>query len=177
MAGQIFVISDPHFGHHNVINFGERPFKDVEEMEENIVELWNLTVGKRDVVLVLGDWGWGTRSLKIADRVNGYKRLVLGNHDMSQPGQLGKYFNSVHGSLQKDDILFTHIPIMMDKYHQYDWVVHGHIHDSAQNIPDDRYYNANMDALGYYGPISLDEIKVELKGRKLSRLYNGVTND
>ena len=39
-----FTISDTHFGHDNVIKYSNRPFKDVEEMNERLVELWNKTV-------------------------------------------------------------------------------------------------------------------------------------
>lgn len=171
MSGKIFVISDPHFGHHRVLEFGKRPFKDVNEMAENIKYLWNHTVGKKDVVLVLGDWGWGKASYEILDELNGIKRIILGNHDQCDPELLGRYFHSVHGSYQRSDILFTHIPIIMDSFHNYEWVVHGHIHDSADNVKDDRYYNANMDALKYYGPVSLDEIQAVLRQRKLERMY------
>jgi len=173
MAGEIFLISDPHFGHENVINFGNRPFDDANHMTEVLVERWNKKVGKRDQVICLGDWSMAAKHYQIADRLNGMKRLVLGNHDTGDLRHLMKYFHSVHGSLQKKDMLLTHIPILMDEYHRYDWVVHGHLHDASQNIDDHRYINVNMDAWDYepgdeYSPIHIEDVRIECRKRKLA---------
>lgn len=169
----LYLISDPHFGHESVINFGNRPFKDAAEMTEVLVERWNKKVGKRDTVICLGDWGWGSRYYGITDRLNGTIRLVMGNHDSGNMKHLVNRFASVHGSLFKKGLMLTHIPIMMDKYHLYDWVVHGHIHDKSMNVPDYRYININMDAWPYregeeYSPIHIDDIHAECKARLLA---------
>lgn len=173
---EIFVISDPHFGHEKVIDFGERPFKNIEEMEESIITLWNYTVSKRDVVIILGDWCFKANKFNLAQELNGLKRLVLGNHDTGNLNVLRENFHTVHGSLQKHEFLFTHIPIIMDTFHHYEYVVHGHIHKAEDNIKDWRYFNANMDALKYYGPISFDEIKTTMRNRKLEELM-GIHDD
>ena len=55
----IYYIADTHFGHKNVIRFDQRPFFDVEEMEESITMLWNAVVRKNDTVYILGDFCWG----------------------------------------------------------------------------------------------------------------------
>ena len=54
----IFVTSDLHFGHANVIKFDNRPFQNVEEMDRALIALWNETVSKRDTVYILGDFSW-----------------------------------------------------------------------------------------------------------------------
>lgn len=167
---ETYVISDIHFNHKNVIEFAKRPFSDINHMRESIIELWNYTVSKRDTVICLGDWGFGANTYQIAERLNGMIRLVMGNHDKGNPRDLAKYFHSVHGSLKKGDILFTHIPIILDKYHNWEYIVHGHYHNKLENIQDYRYYNINMDAIGYYGPISLDEIRHTLIQRKIDYL-------
>ena len=175
--GETFIIGDIHFGHHNVLEFGKRPFKTLEEMHENIITLWNGTVTKRDIVICLGDWGWGTKYYKIANELRGMKKLVMGNHDKGYLPNLINNFHSVHGSLRKGDILFTHIPIIFDEYHMWKYVVHGHIHDYRDNIKDWRYYNANMDAIGYYGPINLDTIIMEFKQREYDYMNGEYFND
>ena len=51
----IFFIADLHFGHKDVIAFDHRPFRDVDEMEEEIIRRWNARVSKDDHVFVIGD--------------------------------------------------------------------------------------------------------------------------
>ena len=50
-----FFIADPHFGHKAVIEYENRPFASVEEMDEALIDNWNNTVTKHDIVWLLGD--------------------------------------------------------------------------------------------------------------------------
>lgn len=78
----IFFTSDTHFGHINILNFCERPFKDTDEMDEVIITNWNNKVGKNDIVFHLGDFAFATnkRWQELIHRLNGKIILVLGNH-------------------------------------------------------------------------------------------------
>ena len=79
----IFFISDPHFGHQNIIKYCDRPFKTTDEMNEFIVNRWNCFVKKDDIVFILGDIAFGGAGLfdQIMPKLNGQKYLILGNHD------------------------------------------------------------------------------------------------
>jgi calcineurin-like phosphoesterase family protein len=81
---KIFFTSDLHFGHTNVLNFDNRPFATVDEMNAEIVRRWNEKVSKDDTVYVLGDMIW-KKSAKDAANVirslNGKIVLIKGNHD------------------------------------------------------------------------------------------------
>ena len=55
-----YYISDLHLGHTNVIKFDKRPFSNIEEMENKIIENWNSRVTKQDTVYILGDFSWET---------------------------------------------------------------------------------------------------------------------
>ena len=55
---KIFFTSDPHYGHRNILNFCNRPFKDTKEMEKALIENWNSVVGDNDIAFILGDVMW-----------------------------------------------------------------------------------------------------------------------
>ena len=179
MAGNLFVISDMHWYHEKVLEFGPRPFDTVEECVETMVELWNNVVDKRDTVLCLGDVGMSVRGYDVFKRCNGYIRLIMGNHDKGTlKALLNKNIQTVHGSFQKKDILFTHMPTMLDPYHpKIHYVVHGHWHGTHQKVDDIRYYNANCDHQQRWEPISLEEIKQEFARRKFQRLWGYLGED
>jgi calcineurin-like phosphoesterase family protein len=79
-----FFTADTHFGHANIIRYCGRPFASVEEMDEAMIATWNTVVGKEDTVFHLGDFALGTDAKSIRAvfaRLNGRKRLIVGNHD------------------------------------------------------------------------------------------------
>jgi len=79
---RIFIISDTHWNHKNIIDFCERPFDSVEEMNESLILRWNACVTPEDTVIHLGDVGFHYQSLfNIIPRLNGTKLLIRGNHD------------------------------------------------------------------------------------------------
>ena len=84
----LWLTSDLHFGHENIIRYCDRPFADVDEMDAELVRRWNERVAPDDVVWVLGDVALGPihRSLGLVAELAGDKRLVSGNHDRCWPG-------------------------------------------------------------------------------------------
>ena len=83
----IYFSSDHHFYHANVIRFCDRPYKDVEEMNEALVKNWNAVVKPEDTVYYLGDFSMALRPVELyTKRLNGRKILIAGNHDWCFPG-------------------------------------------------------------------------------------------
>lgn len=78
-----FFTSDTHFGHENILRYCDRPFSGVDHMNESLIRNWNNMVAPTDVVFHLGDVALGPwdRWDSILTRLNGYKILVVGNHD------------------------------------------------------------------------------------------------
>jgi calcineurin-like phosphoesterase family protein len=97
---QKFYTADHHFGHQLMLSSTAcaRPFSSVREMDEFLIDAWNSVVRPADLVFHLGDFAFGlgdaARVASIFRRLNGRKRLVLGNHDFSKP-------NVIHPSLLK----------------------------------------------------------------------------
>ena len=73
-----YYISDLHFDHKNVIKFDNRPFSDVEEMNQALINNWNSVVQNNDTVYILGDFCWGKadRWMEILKQLKGQKVLI-----------------------------------------------------------------------------------------------------
>ena len=57
-----FYISDLHIGHENILRFDNRPFANVNEMNNKLIENWNARVRSDDTVYILGDFIWAKES-------------------------------------------------------------------------------------------------------------------
>ncbi len=79
----VFFTADLHFGHKNVMAFDDRPFKDIESHDAELIDRWNNKVGIDDEVYILGDISWhnSTKTIEILKQLNGNLHLIKGNHD------------------------------------------------------------------------------------------------
>lgn len=78
----IWLSSDHHIFHTNVIKFCGRSYNSVEEMNEALVLNWNSVVKPEDTVYCLGDFSMAARPVEtFTPRLMGKKFLVPGNHD------------------------------------------------------------------------------------------------
>lgn len=79
----IWFTSDLHLGHAKVIDFCNRPFRSVEEMDEAIIARWHFEVMPDDLVYVLGDVCFHKAAVGIPTlaALPGRKVLIQGNHD------------------------------------------------------------------------------------------------
>ena len=75
-----FYISDLHIGHENILRFDNRPFADVNEMNNKLIENWNARVHSNDTVYILGDFIWAKESEwpSIVGSLCGNKVLIWG---------------------------------------------------------------------------------------------------
>lgn len=167
--------SDPHFGHKNMAI--RRGFKDEFQMNEFIVEQWNLVVSKKDVTYILGDITMEKSSEYYwLDQLNGIKKVILGNHDEPQHvPELLKYVNNVAASRSFTDkeyggIILSHIPIHPNELdYRYGVNIHGHVHENS--LKDTRYINVSAEVVDYR-PRTLRELfnlfkpKTEPNGEK-----------
>lgn len=127
----IFVTADTHFNHENIIKYCNRPFINSYDMNETIINNWNSVVNNDDIIYHLGDFGFGTKEelYEIFNRLNGYKFLIMGNHDYRAGKRyyLDMGFIEVYKKLYKlDNYIFTHKPMVVPENKIN---VYGHIHE------------------------------------------------
>lgn len=128
-----WVISDTHFYwyHKKIIEYCNRPFSSVEEMNETIIKNWNKVVSNDDIVYVLGDFFFGKKDdlKELCNRLKGRKILILGNHDrLSKNAYLSCGFETVESFpiIIDNDFILSHAPIQGDLGKFYN--IHGHKH-------------------------------------------------
>ena len=106
----IYFISDTHFGHANIVKMCERPYPDVEAMNEALITAWNERVHGDDTVYIIGDMFFRCSDPEsILKRLKGKKWLIVGNHDGSWMDKvdLNHYFVSVDNYLETTDGVCT----------------------------------------------------------------------
>jgi len=79
----IYVTSDHHFGHENIIKYEDRPFHSMGEMNAAMIEYWNRSVTNDDIVIHLGDFSLmkPDMTVELVRQLNGKIILINGNHD------------------------------------------------------------------------------------------------
>jgi len=149
-----FLISDTHFGHANIIKYCDRPFANVDEMDQAIIKNWNSVVAPDDKVYHLGDVTLSKKKLYILDHLNGTKVLIRGNHDIFKLKDYMPYFKDVLATHELGGYILSHIPLHDSQKQRFRGNIHGHIHE--KNLPDPWYYNISVEQIGYT-PITLEQ--------------------
>lgn len=145
---KIYVWSDIHFFHKNIIKYCNRPYPSVALMNQCLIGNYLNVVNPEDVVIFGGDIGFGSEKEinEILYNLPGYKIQIVGNHDIHRDGTLYQLaFDETHLSLPVNvvggeydfQLLFTHYP--MDNVPKRCVNVHGHIHNKLANS-----WNINM---------------------------------
>ena len=188
---------DPHLDHDKVIEYLNRPFSSVEEMNEKLIRNVNDVVSKEDQLWILGDF---TNRAKI-ERVRELRsqiacrhvHLIYGNHDRKCAGE--GIFESVQ---DYKELKTKYTRAVLFHYPMREWSgahygslhLHGHIHSTGEyneenlkkkyveympygHKPADsdlgvRIYDVGGDA-NAYRPVSLDEIACRMKLSPISK--------
>lgn len=138
----VFLVSDTHFGHAGVCRFTLddgvtklRPWTDPEEMDEDMVRMWNETVKPTDKVYHLGDVVINRRALKIMHRLNGDKVLIRGNHDIFRDDEYREHFRELRAYHVMNGMILSHIPIHESSLGRFGVNIHGHLHANRVRKP------------------------------------------
>ena len=176
---KIFVTSDYHFDHFNIINFCGRPFKDLINMNSHMLDMWIRIVSEKDTIYFLGDFSFGPDSnddniVNYLSLLSGKVKFLLGNHDLPQPqfGSLGiekliKIYNldieiiSPGHRIEVENQIFelSHYPPESWPSKEKDVLyLHGHVHNrfkytNMHNTIASKKYDIGIDMYG--GPVEI----------------------
>ena len=128
-----FFIADTHFSHDNILGYCNRPFKDVDEMNQTLIKNWTSVVGKDDIVYHLGDFAFkNSRIPDLVDQLNGTIYLIKGNHDSENI----EYYNKrgfvvlpTRTLIEDKKYILSHKPIPDADIPKGYINIHGHIHN------------------------------------------------
>lgn len=133
----------------------KRGFKDIDEMNQTMIEKWNAKVRKNDEVYILGDLSIGRapETEEIVKRLNGRKFLIIGNHDKFLRD---KKFNrnlfieitpykEMHDDRRK--IILCHYPVFCynGQYRRFEdgspvaYMMYGHVHNTLDQELVDKF--------------------------------------
>ena len=159
---KVWITSDSHFGHLNIIKYCNRPFDNVETMNETIIKNWNNTVSKDDLVFHLGDVVFGRNAKEtlkeIVPQLNGKKILIRGNHDRFKVSDyIEAGFHTVYDYpiLYDGFFLLSHEPLFISDAMPY-VNIHGHLHDKSYDSK--QHVNVSIECTNYK-PIEFKVIK------------------
>ena len=148
---KIYITSDHHFFHGNIIKYCNRPFKSYQEMNWLMIEKWNEVINPEDIVIHLGDFAFRNKANLIRPLLNGTIILIRGNHDTNVVSEDG--FIIVEDKLIINNMILTHRPMLKEDIAEGFINVHGHIHDKKS------YEGINMSVeRTEYKPVLISEI-------------------
>lgn len=138
---KIWFTSDTHFFHNKVVEYCQRPFASVEEMNEELIARWNSVVHRDGIVFHLGDFCFGKQDKwnHILDRLKGRIYLVLGNHDAGHISEdVAARFEGVAFQMRLNvngqKIYLNHFPFLSYSGDNHGtWQLFGHIHSNLHN--------------------------------------------
>lgn len=161
----IWFTSDQHFSHSNIIDYCNRPFDDVNEMNEEIIDRHNEVVGPNDTVYNLGDFAF-FRNADITewiDLLNGKQVFIKGNHDkwlgadeLPQILEITPRVKNGH----KQKVIMCHYPLASWNGSFHGSIhVFGHCHGNYE--PKGKSLDVGVDCWDFY-PVSLEQIEEKL---------------
>ena len=163
-----YMIADMHFGDAQIIKYENRPFKNIEEMDQSIIDNWNHTVGLDDTVFILGDISNYDidKTSRIINELNGHKYLIMGNHDRhltpNDYRNMGFEEASAYPILYKGFYILSHEPIYLNENMPYA-NLYGHVHGNKTYQSVTRQSMCLCVERIDYTPISFEEIVAKMR--------------
>jgi calcineurin-like phosphoesterase family protein len=175
----IWVTSDLHFGHQKEFLYMPRGFCSIYEHDNAIIKNWNSVVKEEDMVYVLGDIMLNDNDYgrKCFNQLNGFKFIVLGNHDTDARKELYPDLRGVLGvsmaqmiKYDKYHFFLCHYPTIASN-HDFEKPLknriinlcgHTHTSDKFKDWDKGYIYHCELDAHDLK-PVNIDKIIQDIK--------------
>jgi len=162
---QIWIITDTHWLHTNIIKYCNRP----ENHNELMIKNWKEMVQYDDVIIHLGDVILGDRDkLKsILVQLPGKKILIKGNHDTKPINwYIEQGFDFACDQIIYEGIVFSHVPISeLPEGTRIN--IHGHFH-----VSDPKYWEYKVKPFNKLLAIEHEDYKPVLLEELIKRYEN-----
>ena len=156
----VWIYSDPHFYHKNIIKYCLRPFSDEFEMNETIISNHNKVVKPDDKVFIAGDFSFCPQDkvLNLVTRLNGKITLIMGNHDRRHSVSWWKDvgFEEVYEYpiIYKGFFIISHEPVFINDTMPY-VNLYGHLHQNS--VTNKNAFNLCVE-VNNYTPVNVEDI-------------------
>jgi len=169
----IYVTSDLHFNHKNILQMCRTQFETIEEHNNYIIQQYNSVVKKDDLVYILGDIGFTpyNKLTPLIKQLNGRKILIIGNHDQGKDNEyLAMGFIEVirHPVYYNSNIILSHFPVREGYDNPWIYNLHGHLHNNELTLKN--YINVNIE-LNDYKPLDLKALAEEIDAKTPKSRY------
>ena len=141
-------------------------------MTEGLIKNWNSVVRKNDIVYVVGDFALCGKQkiVEIGNRLNGRKRLILGNHDQASVNtyrEAGFEFVYNHSIVLDDFYIVSHIPMVGISANGPFANIFAHVHDDpTYKDCSCRSFCVSAERINYT-PIWFEDIKALIKAQEV----------
>jgi calcineurin-like phosphoesterase family protein len=162
-----FFIADTHFNDKNIIEYTNRPFKSVEEMNCEIIDNWNHALtSNNDIVWVLGDFfifkdksDYPDNFKEILKNLAGKIYLIKGNHDIKSDEFYLHHVNwcSSYPVIIENFFMLSHEPLYLSETTPY-FNIYGHVHNDSRFVDTKTTMCVSAERIGYT-PISMEEVR------------------
>ncbi len=127
---QVRFIGCLHLGHKWMAQ--HRGFNDDFYHDEYLIDMWNRTIGKKDLTYILGDITMESdQHYHKLNRLNGRKIVSLGNHDLPKhTRKLLEYVENIAGMIDYKGFVLTHAPVHPSDIGMCRGNIHAHVHEN-----------------------------------------------
>lgn len=179
----IYMIGDCHFCHARILELCNRPFTNVNEMNEALIKNYNDVIKPDDEVYFFGDVAWKDVNKAIyilTVRLNPSKKyLLIGNHDHKNLKD-GRFLACFEWAKDYYELTYNSRLYVLSHYPLASWrssghgsiMVHGHCHNRLNSEKYLRFDCGVDNPICSFAPINIEKLEslMKIKQDKLKKL-------